>query len=62
MIPHHAIAIETCEHADIDKPEMIELCDSIVQTQREEIVQVRDIFERLDERWPSMGVDAATPR
>lgn len=32
MIPHHSIAIKTCEYADLDDPETIELCDQIVQT------------------------------
>ena len=45
MIPHHAFAIKTCAHADIDEPETIELLDSIVQTQREVIVQEKDILE-----------------
>lgn len=48
MIPHHSIAIKTCERADIDDLEIIDLCGEIVQTQREEIAQMRDILERLD--------------
>lgn len=47
MIPHHSIAIHTCENAAVDDPEIIELCDQIVQSQREEIAQMRDILERL---------------
>jgi hypothetical protein len=47
MIPHHSIAIKTCERADLDDAELIELCEEIVQTQREEIAQMRAILERL---------------
>jgi uncharacterized protein (DUF305 family) len=49
MIPHHSVAIKTCEQAALDDPETIELCDTIVQTQREEIAQMRAILERLDD-------------
>ena len=48
MIPHHSIAIKTCEYAQLDDPETIELCDQIIEAQREEIAQMRDILERLD--------------
>jgi uncharacterized protein (DUF305 family) len=48
MIPHHSIAIKTCERAAIDDPETEELCDQIVKAQREEIAQMRDILDRLD--------------
>lgn len=48
MIPHHSIAIKTCEYADLDDPETIELCDQIIQAQREEIAQMEEILERLD--------------
>lgn len=47
MIPHHSIAIKTCNNADITDAETRELCDEIVQAQREEIAQMRDILERL---------------
>lgn len=49
MIPHHSIAIHTCNNASINDPEIIELCDEIVEAQREEIAQMRDILERLDD-------------
>ena len=49
MIPHHSIAIKTCERASLSDPETIELCDQIVQAQREEIAQMRGILERLSE-------------
>jgi uncharacterized protein (DUF305 family) len=48
MIPHHSVAIKTCEQASLDDPETVVLCEQIVQTQREEIAQMRRILERLD--------------
>jgi uncharacterized protein (DUF305 family) len=48
MIPHHSVAIKTCERAQLEDPETVELCEKIVKTQREEIAQMRDILERLD--------------
>ena len=47
MIPHHSIAIKTCEQARLDDPETIALCDQIVQAQREEIAQMQRILDRL---------------
>lgn len=49
MIPHHSIAIHTCENASLDDPEIVELCGQIVQSQREEIAQMRDILDRLED-------------
>ncbi|MGB3945226.1 MAG: DUF305 domain-containing protein [Candidatus Saccharimonadales bacterium] len=49
MIPHHSIAIKTCERADITDPEIKQLCDEIVKAQREEIAQMEDIKKRLDQ-------------
>ena len=48
MIPHHSIAIKTCENAQLTDPETVALCEKIVRAQREEIAQMRDILERLD--------------
>ena len=47
MIPHHSIAIKTCLRADIEDPEIAELCEAIVETQREEIAQMEDILDRI---------------
>ena len=49
MIPHHSIAIKTCERASLSDPETIRLCDQIVQAQREEIAQMKGILERLSD-------------
>jgi uncharacterized protein (DUF305 family) len=48
MIPHHSIAIKTCEKAHYDDAEITRLCDDIVKAQREEIAQMRQILARLD--------------
>lgn len=46
MIPHHSRAILVCQESDITDPEIIELCDAIVETQQEEIAQMKAILER----------------
>ena len=47
VIPHHSIAIETCERVDFDDPEIIDLCHRIIESQQE-IAQMEDILDRLD--------------
>ena len=37
MIPHHAGAILMCEQASVKDPELVELCQSIIASQQEEI-------------------------
>ena len=49
MIPHHSIAIKTCQRADITDPEIQQLCKQIVKAQREEIAQMEDIMKRLEQ-------------
>ncbi|MDR7381697.1 DUF305 domain-containing protein [Promicromonospora iranensis] len=46
MIPHHPRAILVCEEASLTDPEIIELCDSIIRSQQQEIDQMKDIIER----------------
>ncbi|MEV8132740.1 MULTISPECIES: DUF305 domain-containing protein [Pseudarthrobacter] len=46
MIPHHSRAILVCQESDITDPEIIELCDSIVKSQQEEITQMQSILDR----------------
>lgn len=46
MIPHHSRAILVCEEASITDPEIIQLCDQIIETQREEIRQMEEILQR----------------
>lgn len=50
MIPHHSIAIKTCEKAHFDDSEIGELCEQIVETQREEINQMENILNRLNSK------------
>ena len=47
MIPHHSSAILMCEATELHDQEIIDLCDSIVETQREEINQMKEIMQRL---------------
>lgn len=46
MIPHHSRAILVCQEASLTDPEIIELCEQIVQTQQEEINQMKEIITR----------------
>ncbi|NOJ60921.1 DUF305 domain-containing protein [Arthrobacter sp. 260] len=46
MIPHHSRAILVCQESNITDPEIVELCDAIVETQREEISQMQSILDR----------------
>ncbi len=48
MIPHHSIAILTSERAEISDPEVRELADSIIETQREEIAEMERLIARLE--------------
>lgn len=43
MIPHHSRAILVCEEAAITAPDIEEICDEIISTQKEEI----DIMTRM---------------
>jgi uncharacterized protein (DUF305 family) len=46
MIPHHSGAILMCEQSNLTDPEIISLCDEIVQTQIEEIEEMKEILSR----------------
>jgi uncharacterized protein (DUF305 family) len=47
MIPHHSIAILTSERATITDPRVRELADAIIETQREEIAEMKALIEDL---------------
>lgn len=47
MIPHHSGAILMCEQASLKDPEVIALCDDIVEAQKREISQMQAILDRL---------------
>lgn len=44
MIPHHSSAILMCEEASITDPEIEELCDEIIATQKREIAQMKELL------------------
>ncbi len=52
MIPHHSIAILTSEWADIKDPEVKELAEGIIKTQRKEIGQMQEMIKRLENTKP----------
>lgn len=47
MIPHHSGAILMCEQANISDPEIVTLCEEIVEAQVEEINQMKAILTRM---------------
>jgi hypothetical protein len=46
MIPHHSRAILVCEESDLADPEIIALCEQIIESQTREILQMQQILER----------------
>jgi Uncharacterized protein conserved in bacteria len=46
MIPHHSGAILMCREAQLTDPEIVSLCERIIESQREEIAQMNAILER----------------
>lgn len=48
MIPHHSGAILMCEEASLSDPEIEALCQGIIESQQEEIDQMRAILDRLE--------------
>ena len=49
MIPHHSSAILVSENADLSDPEVKELAEQIIQSQKEEIAQMKAILERMEQ-------------
>ncbi|MGQ7262479.1 DUF305 domain-containing protein [Vreelandella sp. V005] len=49
MIPHHSIAILTSERAQIEDPRVRELADAIIETQREEIAEMKALIADLED-------------
>ena len=47
MIPHHSIAILTSERAEISDPRVRELADQIIESQREEIAEMKRLIADL---------------
>lgn len=50
MIPHHSIAILTSERAHITDPRVRELANGIIETQREEIAEMKVLIKDLKGR------------
>ncbi len=50
MIPHHSIAILTSERADIKDPEVKELANDIIETQKKEIAEMKLAIKRLQNK------------
>ena len=48
MIPHHSIASLTSQRAELSDPEVQELAEEIVETQRREIDEMNQLIERLE--------------
>jgi hypothetical protein len=44
MIPHHSGAILMCQEATLSKPAIVQLCRNIIQSQREEIDEMKRIL------------------
>jgi|TARA_R100001530_G_scaffold121081_1_gene88457 multisubunit Na+/H+ antiporter MnhB subunit len=50
MIPHHSIAILTSERADIQDPEVKKLANDIIEAQRKEIGEMKEMINRLEKQ------------
>ena len=46
MIPHHAGAILMCEEADLSDAELRTLCGQIIEAQRTEIAQMKELLDQ----------------
>jgi uncharacterized protein (DUF305 family) len=50
MIPHHAGAILMCQQSSLQDPEVVRLCEGIVQGQQAEIDQMKAKLRELEQR------------
>ena len=50
MIPHHSIAILTSERARISDPRVRKLADEIIESQRDEIAEMKALIEDLEKK------------
>lgn len=50
MIPHHSIAVLTSSRADIQDPEVKELAENIIEAQKKEIEQMKEMIKRLESK------------
>lgn len=47
MIPHHSGAVLMCRESEIRDPEIIALCEGIIESQKQEIDQMKRILARI---------------
>jgi uncharacterized protein (DUF305 family) len=50
MIPHHSIAILTSERAHITHSRVRKLADKIIQSQRQEILEMTALIKELEDK------------
>jgi uncharacterized protein (DUF305 family) len=56
MIPHHAGAVLMCEQAELQDPQILQLCKGIVSSQQAEIAQMKSLLQENHEiRKPHEG-------
>ncbi|WP_367183435.1 DUF305 domain-containing protein [Sporosarcina sp.] len=48
MIPHHSIAILTSERANITDPRVRDLADGIIEAQKREIKEMKQLIKDLE--------------
>jgi hypothetical protein len=48
MIPHHSGAVLMCEQATLTDPELVELCNQIIENQKEEIAIMEQKLSEID--------------
>jgi uncharacterized protein (DUF305 family) len=48
LIPHHSIAILTSERAHITDPRVRKLADQIIESQRQEIIEMKQLINDLE--------------
>ena len=47
MIPHHSSAILMCEKSAVSDPDITKLCGEIVESQKREIAEMKNILDRM---------------
>lgn len=50
MIPHHSGAILMCKESSITDPEIKELCVQIIDSQRKEIAEMKQLLSKINSR------------
>ena len=50
MIPHHSIAVLTSSRADLRDPEVKKLAEEIIEAQKREIAEMKEMIKRLEKQ------------